>query len=122
MKFLFSKKDTGKKGEDIACEYLKKLGWHIIERNYHYSRYAEIDIVAKEQDTLVFVEVKTRSTTNFGHPFEAVDKNKLQNIFKAALSYLEKTKEHYTGYRIDVISVLGIEQPKIEHLKDISLN
>ena len=67
-------------------------------------------------------EVKTRSTTNFGHPFEAVDKNKLQNIFKAALSYLEKTKEHYTGYRIDVISVLGIEQPKIEHLKDISLN
>ena len=80
------------------------------------------DIVAKDKDTLVFVEVKTRSTTNFGHPFEAVDEKKLKNIFKAALSYLEKTNEHYKSYRIDIVSVLGTENPKIEHLKNVSLN
>ena len=122
MRFVFSKKETGKKGEYTACEYIKKQDWKIIERNYHYSRYAEIDIVAKDKDTLVFVEVKTRSTTNFGHPFEAVDEKKLKNIFKAALSYLEKTNEHYKSYRIDIISVLGTENPKIEHLKNVSLN
>lgn len=124
-----SNKITGKLGEETACSFLEKLGWKILEKNYRYSRFAEIDIIAKDNDTIVFVEVKTRTTTNYGHPFEAVNRSKLLNIFKAGLAYLQTTKEPYRRYRIDIISVLGKcnqgsneNAPKIEHLKDISLN
>ena len=117
-----SKKEVGKFGEDFAKNYLKKLGWKILDTNFHYSRYAELDIVAKDGDTIVFVEVKTRSTTSFGHPFEVVNKTKLDNIFKAGLAWLNTTKESYKNYRIDVVSVLGQENPQVEHLKNVSLN
>ena len=117
-----SKKEVGKFGENFVKDYLKNLGWKILDTNFHYSRYAELDIVAKDGDTIVFVEVKTRSTKNFGHPFEAVNKTKLNNIFKAGLAWLNKTKEPYKNYRIDVVSVLGQENPQVEHLKNVSLN
>lgn len=119
-------KAVGKFGEDAACRYLEQMGWQILARNYRYSRYAEIDIVAKDNGTIVFVEVKARSTTDFGHPFEAVNYKKLQNVFKAGLAYLKGSSESYKRYRIDIISVLGKSgaktEPKIEHLKDVSLN
>lgn len=120
--FLFSKKEIGQKGEAIATKYLKNKGWKILEKNYHYSRYSEIDIIAKDKDTIVFVEVKTRLTQNCGHPLEAIDTKKLQNIYKAGLSYLQNTDEQHKNFRIDVISVLGLENPQIEHIKNISLN
>ena len=115
-------KQIGLKGEEIACNYLKKLGWKILEKNFRYSKYAEIDIIAKETNTIVFVEVKTRTTSNFGHPFEAINTKKINNIYKAALSYLKSTQERYEDYRIDIISILGNSNPKIEHIKNISLN
>jgi putative endonuclease len=115
-------KSIGNFGEKTACDFLKKQGYKIIETNYHYSKLAEIDIIAKEKNTIIFVEVKTRSTTNFGHPFEAINYNKLQKILQAGLYYLQNTKEKYTDYRIDIISILGTENPKIEHLKNVSLN
>lgn len=115
-------KQIGTKGEEIACSYLKKLGWKILEKNFRYSKYAEIDIIAKETNTIVFVEVKTRTTSNFGHPFEAINTKKINNIYKAALSYLKSTQERYEDYRIDIISILGNSNPKIEHIKNISLN
>lgn len=117
-----SNKIIGQFGEEHAQNFLKKMGWKILATNYHYSRFAEIDIIAKDKDVIVFVEVKTRSTTAFGHPFEAVSKSKLQNIFKAGLAYLQTTKESYKSYRIDIISVIGKENPKVEHLKNISMN
>lgn len=117
-----SNKIIGQFGEEHAQKFLKKMGWKILATNYHYSRFAEIDIIAKDKDVIVFVEVKTRSTTAFGHPFEAVSKSKLQNIFKAGLAYLQTTKESYKSYRIDIISVIGKENPKVEHLKNISMN
>ncbi len=120
-----SNKIKGKIGEQKAADYLQKSGYKIIERNYRYSRFAEIDIIAKDKDTLVFVEVKTRSGTSFGHPFEAVNKSKIENIYKAGLSYLQNSKEHYKKYRIDIISVINdlkTDRVKIEHLKNISLN
>ncbi len=115
-------KQIGTKGEEIACSYLKKLGWKILEKNFRYSKYAEIDIIAKETNTIVFVEVKTRTTSNFGHPFEAINTKKINNIYKATLSYLQSTQERYEDYRIDIISILGNPNPKIEHIKNISLN
>ena len=118
-------KKTGKYGEDYACKYLEKLGYVILEKNYRYSRMAEIDIIAKDGSTIVFAEVKTRTSLHYGHPFEAVNHTKLLNIYKAGLSYLKNTTESYNRYRIDVISVItttDLKKPQIEHLKDISLN
>ncbi len=115
-------KVIGQQGEERACVFLREMGWTILEKNFRYSRLAEIDIIAKDGDTIVFVEVKTRSSVAFGHPFEAVNKAKLINIFKAGLAYLKKTNEPHRRYRIDIISILGKENPKIEHLKDVSLN
>ena len=120
-----SNKIIGVQGENQAEQYLKKQGYKILEKNYRYSRYAEIDIIAKDKDTIVFVEVKTRSGLNFGHPFEAINSTKLQNILHAGLYYLKNTQEKYKKYRIDIIGITKIldNQPcKIEHLKDVSLN
>ena len=117
-----SNKKIGKQGEDLACKYLEKKGWKILERNFHYSRFSEIDIIAKDGNDIVFVEVKARSTMVNGHPFESINYQKIQNIFKAGLAYVKTTNERYNKYRIDIISVLGTENPKIEHLENISLN
>ena len=118
--FRLSNKEKGKLGEEIAAKYLEGNGYKILERNFHYSKYSEIDIIAKEKDVLVFVEVKMRTTTDFGHPFEAVNRKKMLNIFQAAQFYLQNTKEKYKRFRIDVVSVIGLKDTRIEHLKDVS--
>lgn len=120
-----SNKIKGLLGENLAEKYLKENGYKILERNYRYSRIAEIDIIAKDKDTIVFIEVKSRSNLNFGHPFEAINKTKLQHIFQTGLFYLQNTKEKYKNYRIDIIGITtntNDKMPKIEHIKDINLN
>lgn len=109
----------GDMGEEIACKYLQDLGYKIVERNVHYSRFCEIDIVAKYKNTFIFVEVKTRKTANFGTPFEAVTKTKLDNIIKGILHY---TSEHNVkNYRIDVVGITLEPDLKIEHLKNVHM-
>ncbi len=111
----------GNIGEDFAAEYLRNIGWTILERNWHYSRHAEIDIIAKDGDTIVFVEVKTRSSLAAGHPFEAIDMSKLKKIQMAALSYInEIIHESKTDFRIDIVAVVGTKSPKIELLSNVS--
>lgn len=110
-------REFGNKGEDIACEYLKKNGYQILERNKHYSKFCEIDIIAKLKNKIVFVEVKTRKTNAFGTPFEAITKTKYNNIKTGALSYLTENK--YKDYQIDVIGITLLPELKIEHLKNI---
>ena len=73
---------TGKKGEELAKEFLIKNGFKIIETNKRFSRFCEIDIVAMDKNTLVFCEVKTRRTDKCGMPFEAITKIKYQNMKK----------------------------------------
>lgn len=114
-------REKGALGEKLAAEFLKKAGYKILAMNFRYSRLSEIDIVAKEKDTIVFVEVKARSTTNFGHPYEAITPKKLQNIYQTAQYFLQETEEKHKNFRIDIISVLGTQNHKIEHLKNISL-
>lgn len=111
----------GRAGENLAKDYLTSLGYEIIEMNWHYSKNSEIDIIAKDKSTLVFAEVKTRSNTNFGHPFEAINQAKVKKIYMAALAYLEQTKIDYKNYRIDAVSVIGLKNPEIEHIKNIGL-
>ena len=122
-----SNKIKGKYGEDIAVKYLIKNGYKIVERNYHFSRYGEIDIIALDKDTLCFIEVKTRTTEKFGTGFEAVNRTKLSKIYKFALSYLSIAKIPYKNYRIDVVSILLTanetdKEPKITHIKNVEFS
>ena len=110
-------REFGAKGEDLACEYLKKNGYEIIERNKHFSKLCEVDIIAKIKNKTVFVEVKTRKTNAFGTPLEAITKSKYQNIKTGVLTYV---KEHnIRDYQIDAIGITIYPELKIEHLKNV---
>lgn len=111
-------KIVGNAGEDLACRYLEKRGYKILERNKRYSRFCELDIIAEYKTTTVFIEVKTRNTDNFGTPAEAVTKTKLENIKKGVQYYLSEHK--VKNFRIDVICITLKPEIKIEHLKNIS--
>lgn len=111
---------TGKNGEEIAVKYLQNKGYKILETNKRFSRFCEIDIIALDGNSLVFVEVKTRKTTICGHPFEAITKTKYQHIKQGLYIYLQGNKQ-YKNYRIDAVSVILKPDIKIEHLKNISL-
>ena len=110
-------KKIGNAGEDLACRYLEKRGYKILERNKHYSRFCEIDIIAEYKNTLVFVEVNTRTTNDFGTPFEAITKSKYENIKKGIQFYLQEHK--FQKHRIDVIGITLKPELKIEHLKNV---
>lgn len=108
----------GKKGEEIAKEYLMNKGYKIIESNKHLSRYSEIDIIVMDKDTLVFCEVKTRKSSICGHPLEAITKVKYQKIKKGVYLYLQENPK-YKKFRIDAISILLEPKLEIKHLKNI---
>ena len=111
-------KKTGQMGEDLAVKFLTDKGYKILERNRHFSRACEVDIIALNKDTLVFVEVKTRSSDICGIPFEAVTKSKYEKIKLGLYSYLNENPQ-YKKYRIDAVSVLLKPEVKIEHLENI---
>lgn len=124
-------KPLGTEGEDIAAKFLKKKGYRILKRNYRGTG-GEVDIIAEDGGTIVFVEVKTRTGDLFGHPMEAVHYRKRQKIKKIALHYLAKQKKEVSA-RFDIICIRmkGITalpagrglrartgEMEIEHLKD----
>lgn len=111
-------KKTGQIGEDLAVKYLEENGYKILERNKHFSRASEIDIIALDKKTLVFAEVKTRNTNTCGLPFEAITPTKYQKIKTGLFTYLGEHPE-YKQYRIDGISVILKPSVQIEHLKNI---
>lgn len=112
-------REFGNRGEDLACEYLVKNGYEIIERNKHFSKFCEIDIIAKIKNKYVFIEVKTRKTDLFGAPLEAITKTKYDNIKKGVYSYVQEN--NIKQYQIDAIGITLEPELKIEHLKNISL-
>ncbi|MCX5845359.1 MAG: YraN family protein [Deltaproteobacteria bacterium] len=95
---------TGKRGEDIAVAYLKNRGYRIIERNYK-CLFGEIDIVAKDGDTVVFVEVKSRKSEKFGDPQGAVGREKQKKISRISLKYLEEKHLYPCDARFDVVAI-----------------
>lgn len=109
---------TGKKGEALAQEYLIKKGYKILETNKRFSRLCEIDIIALDKDTLVFCEVKTRTTTICGSPFEAITQKKYQNIKAGVFSFLQENP-NYKKFRIDAISIVLKPELEINHLKNL---
>ena len=113
---LSKNKEIGRKGESIAVDYLIRKGYTIIEKNYSYRRF-EIDIIAKQKNTIVFVEVKTRQTSSFGFPEESVDNRKIKHILNCADHYIYQIQ--WTGnIRFDIISILFKPSLSIEHIED----
>jgi putative endonuclease len=110
--------NIGKNGEELACNYLIKKGYKILETNRRFSRYCEIDIIALDKNTIVFCEVKTRRTTICGSPFEAITKSKYQNIKKGLYLYLQENPQ-YKNFRIDAIAIVLSPKVEINHLKNI---
>lgn len=95
----------GSKGEDIAAEFLKQKGYKILKRNYT-TPLGEADIIARDNNTIVFVEVKARSSNAFGQPFEAVNHRKQEKLKKIALYYLKHNKIELP-VRFDVVSIVS---------------
>jgi putative endonuclease len=114
------KKELGNKGEQIASDYLKKIGYKILETNFR-KRTGEIDIIAEdpEMKECVFIEVKTRKSKTFGYPEESVDNRKLKKLITTANIWLEDKKEQ--TWRIDIIAIeMDNYPPKITHIKNIT--
>lgn len=106
--------DIGKKYEQAAVDYLIKLNYKIIEQNFKLLPIGEIDIIAKDKKTIVFIEVKYRKNKNFGIPSEFVNKSKQNKVTRTALCYIKKNKIN-ADIRFDVISICENE---IEHIKN----
>ena len=121
--FAMNNKVIGAIGEKIAQDYLKKLGFVILETNYRYSKISEIDIIAHKNDILHFIEVKTRSGYGFGTPFEAVTKSKLKSVFLCANYYLSNINKKFNKIQIDVIGIILSKNsnPEIHFIEDIAL-
>jgi putative endonuclease len=100
----FPKKELGARGEELAVRYLKNRGYRILERNYRI-KLGEIDIIAEQGGDLVFIEVKTRSDSLFGSPFDSVTVPKQRQLSKVALEYISKHGCHNRPARFDVVGV-----------------
>lgn len=111
--------ELGRKGEEIAAEYLEKLNYRIVERNFH-SQQGEIDLIARDGFFLVFVEVKNYSYHSYGSPVGAVQKSKKQSIIHAAQTYLFKKNIKDQYCRFDVIAIFQKRDGSrvIDHYKD----
>ena len=116
-----SKISTGRSGEELAADFLRKRGFKIVERNYK-CHFGEVDIIAREADTLVFVEVKTRSSREFGTPAEAVVKRKLDHIKNVASFYRIGKDNLPLGDRIDVVAIelSAGRSPQIELIENVT--
>lgn len=109
--------ELGKKGEQLAVDFLIKKGYTIVQRNYRFQK-AEVDIIAQLKDTLAIVEVKTRSTVDFGNPQDFVKPKQIQRLVKAVDEYVNVNKLD-VEVRFDIIAI--VRQDKgftIEHLEN----
>lgn len=112
------RKTLGARGEEIAVAYLKRQKYRIIETNFR-CRCGEVDIIARDGKTLVFVEVKTRRTASYGLPQLAVTPFKQRQISKAALTYLSKNRLMEENARFDVVSIFLLDtSPAVDHIKN----
>ncbi len=98
-------KKTGDRGESIASQFLEDNGYRIVDRNFRYSTFGEIDIIAKKDGVLIFVEVKTYRTEEFGEPLLLVNRRKQEKIRKLAQIYMLQKKIVDVDCRFDVIGI-----------------
>ena len=115
---MYERHVLGKTGEEIATQYLIENGYKLIIRNFRCIQ-GEIDIIAKDKDEIVFIEVKTRKNTNYGTPVDAVDKRKQKHILNACKYYIYINKLEKRKIRFDVIEIYKKEKFYINHIKNI---
>src|SRR5216110_2178430 len=110
----------GTRGENLACQFLRKNGYKILYRNFKGRTGGEIDVVCRDRDTLVFVEVKTRTREDFGRPITAVDREKKKRISRGGLNWLRMLDDPDILFRFDVVEVIIAEDasPRLELIKN----
>lgn len=119
---LTSRQRTGRWGEQKAEELLREKGYRILGRRVRLSPRDELDLVARKNEVLVFVEVKTRRTENYGRPVEAVNREKRRAMSRAAHRYLRRLRAKPPYFRFDVVEVVGSEgdpKPIVRHLENV---
>lgn len=116
---MSQKQFLGKYGEDLAAQYLEDRGYQILERNWRSSS-GEIDLIAKQKSKIVFIEVKTRNGTGYGHPFEAITSAKVARMRKLVAQWCQLNQVSGLEIRVDAIAVM-IRSGKValEHLKQV---
>jgi putative endonuclease len=111
-------KASGRRGEDLAHRFLRKRGYIIVARNYRLSSGdAEADLIARDGEDLVIVEVKTRATDEFGPPEQAVNPEKRRHLMRVAREYARKTNTPWEHMRFDIVSIVLREPPEITLLR-----
>lgn len=110
---------TGQRGEQLAVAYLEKNGYQIIARNWH-CQYGELDIIARQAQTLVFIEVKTRHSQTTQDSFAAITPGKRKRLIATARMYLHETEQDDMMWRIDAIGIAlnSDQKPVIDHVED----
>lgn len=115
---MISNQATGSKGEALAQEFLKAEGYEILTTN-HRTRYGEIDVIARHENVICFIEVKMRNVIEQGHPLEAITSAKMRSLSKAALSYLQTNQLWNNEARFDVVAIIvKMEDYQIELVKN----
>ncbi len=110
---MMNKRGFGSEGEQIACDYLTRRGWRILDRNVRIA-HGEIDIIAQKRGVIAFIEVKRRTTDRFGAPADAVNDAKQRRIIGAAALYMQQHNLENARVRFDVIEVTD----RINHIED----
>src|SRR5437899_1701326 len=110
----------GARGEKLACRFLRRKGYKILYRNFKGRSGGEIDVVCRDHDTLVFVEVKTRTREDFGRPITTVDREKKKRISRGGLNWLRMLDDPDILFRFDVVEVIIAEDasPRLELIKN----
>lgn len=118
-KSVISPKERGVAGEKLACSLLRKKGYSIEACGWRWHRY-ELDIIASKNNLLVFVEVKTRKSGDFGHPEQAVNSKKKRHIIKASRAYVKKNRKEKKLLRFDIVSIILTEDggKEIKHIEN----
>jgi len=116
---LFAPKPLGRRGEEAAARYLRRLGYIILARG-HRDNIGELDLIAVDGRTVVFIEVKTRTSHDAGHPADAVDEAKQRRLTRLALSYMKRHDLLECSARFDIVAVTWPTRgrPTIEHFKN----
>jgi putative endonuclease len=111
---------SGKRGEDIAHRFLQRAGMTVVARNHRTrSGSGEVDLIAWEGETLVFIEVKSRATEAFGPPDRAIDDEKRRKLIRAGLDYAQRADIPLTKVRFDVVNVVFSTPPALTHYRDV---
>ena len=115
---MTTRKQTGERGEDIAAAYLVTNGYTIVARNWRCPA-GELDLIAETENTLVFVEVRTRRSSRYGTPEESITTAKQSKLVELAQTYLQQMQPPHPAWRIDVVAVwLRQGQPHINHIEN----